>query len=57
MNSQLRLDSDLDCPTESSPAVVDLFAGLPRHERTFQLGDEIIPNLPPAICWTGTPPR
>ena len=43
---QLRFNSNLDYQLEAIQAVVDLFAGLPRREHAFQLGDEIIPNLP-----------
>jgi type III restriction enzyme len=43
---QLRFDSNLDYQLEAIQAVVDIFAGLPRREHAFQLGDEIIPNLP-----------
>jgi type III restriction enzyme len=44
---QLKFDPNQQYQLDAVESVVSLFEGLPKHTAAFQLGNEIIPNLPP----------
>ena len=44
---QLKFDHNLDFQQEAIQSVVALYQGLGRFDSGFQLGDGVVPNLPP----------
>lgn len=44
---QLKFDANQEHQLQAVASVVRLFAGLPRYDEAFRLGDEVVANLPP----------
>jgi len=50
----LKFDANQDFQLQAVEAVVGSFAGYEKRELSFQLGDEIVPNLPPGNAFDAT---